>query len=144
MKKGVAAMEKEKRSYQCGGRGPWIAGRVARGIVVGLVFALVFGIFVRLLWNWLMPGVFGLREITYGQAVGMIVLAKIFFGIRPVHGMPPGFAGRWRGHSPRTWSGPCSGEDAANGHIKDWRHYDAWWEEEGREAFKKYSDSHNK
>ncbi len=132
-------MEKEKRSYPCGGRGPRVAGRVARGIAIGLVFALVFGIFVRLLWNWLMPGVFGLTEITYAQAIGIIVLAHILFGPR---GMRPGFAGARHGHGHWGWGGPCSQEDAANGDIKDWRRYDEWWETEGREAFKKYIDSH--
>jgi hypothetical protein len=130
-------MEKEKHSYQCGGRGPWIAGRIARGIVIGLAFALVFGMFARLLWNWLMPGVFGLREITYVQAIGMIVLAHILFG----HRGPRKFAGNWRAHGPWSWGGPCSREDA-NGHIKDWRRYDEWWETEGRESFRKYIDSH--
>ncbi len=134
-------MEKEKHSYPCGGRGPWIAGRVARGIVMGLVFALVFGIFVQLLWNWLMPGVFGLGEIHYGQAVGLLVLAHILFGPR---GMRPGFAGTRHGHGRWAWGGPCSHEDAANGDIKDWRRYDEWWEAEGREAFRKYIDSRTK
>jgi hypothetical protein len=133
--KGVAEMEKEKRSYQCGGRGPWIAGKIARGIVMGVAFALVFGIFARLLWNWLMPGVFGLREITYAQAIGMIVLARIIFGAKG----RPGFAGR-PGHGPWAWDGPCSREEA-NGHIKDWRRYDEWWESEGRESFRNYIDS---
>ena len=134
-------MEKQKGSYQCGRKGPWVAHRIARGIVSGLVFALVFGLVVKLLWNWLAPAVFSLREINYAQAVGMIVLARILFGIR---GMRPGFAARMHGHSHWGWGGPCSGEDAANGHIKDWRQYDAWWEEEGREAFKKYINSHGK
>ncbi len=134
-------MEKEKRSYPCGGRGPRIAGRVVRGIVAGLVFALVFGIIVRLLWNWLMPGVFGLRELTYGQAIGMVVLAHILFGAKGLHhGMRHGHG--WHGHG--SWGGPCSGEDIANSHIKDWRRYDEWWETEGREAFRKYIDSHTK
>ena len=132
-------MEKQKGSYSCGGRGPWIAGRIGRGFAIGLVFALVFGLFVRMLWNWLAPEVFGLREISYAQAVGMIVLARILFGIR---GMRPGFAHGWHGHGHGGWGGPCSGEDIENGHIRDWRQYDAWWEAEGREAFKKYIDSH--
>ncbi len=129
-------MDKEKHSYHCGGRGSWTARRIVKGIVIGLVFALVFGIFVQLLWNWLMPGVFGLREITYWQAIGMVVLAHILFG----HRGPREFGGRHR-HGPWAWSGPCSGEGVANGHIKDWRRYDEWWEAEGRDAFKKYIDS---
>jgi hypothetical protein len=133
-------MDKQMYPHKHGGRGIWIARRVAKGIVIGLVFALVFGIFVLLLWNWLMPGVFGMREITYGQALGMIILARILFGVR---GLRPGFAGRWRGRRPWAWGGPCSKEDDANSHV-DWRHYEAWWEAEGREAFKKYSDTHGK
>ncbi len=125
-------MEDRKGSYPCGGKGPWIAGRIGRGIVIGLVFALVFGFVVKMLWNWLAPGILGLREIHYGQAVGMLVLARILFGHR---GMKPG---AWHGHGHGAWGGPCSGGGPANGHIKDWRHYDAWWEEEGREAFRKY------
>lgn len=35
---------------------------------------------VMLLWNWLMPDIFGLTEITYWQAVGLLVLCKILFG----------------------------------------------------------------
>ncbi len=134
-------MEKEKGSYHCGGKGPRIAGRIARGVAIGLVFALAFGLIVKVLWNWIAPAVFGLREINYAQAVGLIVLTRVLFGIR---GMRPGFAARLHGHGNWGWSGPCSGEDTANGHIKDWRQYDAWWEEEGREAFKKYIDSHAK
>ncbi len=133
-------MEKKMHAYQCGGKGPRTAGRVVRGLVIGLAFVLVFGIIVRLLWNWLMPGLFGLREITYGQAVGIIVLARIIFGAR---GMRPGFGGKWGGHGGWGLTGPCS-SDVANGQIKDWRHYDAWWEEEGREAYRKYVDSHAK
>jgi hypothetical protein len=129
-------MDKEKHSYQCGGKGPWVAGRIARGVVIGLAFALVFGIFARLLWNWLMPDVFGLREITYAQAIGMIVLARILFGAKG----PRGFAGGLHGHGPWAWGGPCSREEA-NGHIKDWRRYDEWWETEGRESFRKYLDN---
>lgn len=134
-------MTREQSSYQYNRRGPWIMGRVIRGIVIALAFGLIFGIFVRLLWNWLMPGLFGLREINFGQAVGMIILARLLFGARGMHRMRPEFSGRWHGH--RNWGwGSCSKEDAANGEIKDWRDYDAWWQTEGREAFKKYIDPH--
>jgi hypothetical protein len=134
-------MTREQSSYRCNRPARWIIGRVIRGIVVALAFALVFGIFVRLLWNWLMPGMFGFHEISFAQAFGMIILARLLFGARGMHGMRPGFAGRWHGH--RNWGwGSCSQEDASNGEIKDWRYYDAWWQSEGREAFKKYIDSH--
>ncbi len=45
------------------------------------VIALVFGLFVMLLWNWLMPEVFGLRPLTYWQAWGLVLLAHILFAM---------------------------------------------------------------
>ena len=43
-----------------------------------IVFAgLVLG--VRELWNWLMPDIFGLRTITYWQALGLMVLSWFLF-----------------------------------------------------------------
>jgi len=32
-----------------------------------------------LLWNWLMPGIFGLVEIGYWQAMGLNLLSSILF-----------------------------------------------------------------
>ncbi len=45
-----------------------------------VAFATVFGGLVMLLWNWLMPCIFGLPELTFCQAVGLLVLCKILFG----------------------------------------------------------------
>src|SRR5690242_14606484 len=44
------------------------------------LFVWVGGEAVRLLWNWLMPEVFGLREITFWQALGVLALSRILFG----------------------------------------------------------------
>ena len=41
------------------------------------------GYVVMLLWNWLLPALFdGTHEINYFQAVGVLVLSKILFGMR--------------------------------------------------------------
>jgi hypothetical protein len=45
-----------------------------------LVTIALFGFAVLFLWNWLIPAVFGLPEITYFQAAGLLVLARILFG----------------------------------------------------------------
>ncbi len=50
------------------------------GITIVLVFLLVFSVFIRLLWNWLMPDIFGLRTITYLQALGLLLLCRLLFG----------------------------------------------------------------
>ena len=45
-----------------------------------LVFALLLAWPVQLLWNWLIPGIFGLGRITFLQAFGMELLAGFFLG----------------------------------------------------------------
>jgi len=35
---------------------------------------------LMLLWNWLIPELFGLDAITYWQSAGLLVIAKILFG----------------------------------------------------------------
>ena len=49
-------------------------------VVVTLGFvALVLGLPLMLLWNWLMPNIFYFEEITFWQAVGLNLLASILF-----------------------------------------------------------------
>ncbi len=45
-----------------------------------VAFIGVFGVCVMLLWNWLMPELFGLPEIGFCKAAGLLVLCKILFG----------------------------------------------------------------
>ncbi len=48
--------------------------------VIGVLFVTVGGQAVMQLWNWLMPALFGLREITFWQAIGLLALCRILFG----------------------------------------------------------------
>jgi hypothetical protein len=59
----------------------FIASLIAACITFILVLAGAFltGFVVMVLWNWLMPVIFGLPEITYWQAYGLIVLAQLIF-----------------------------------------------------------------
>lgn len=52
---------------------------VILGIVAAAAFALVLGLVVMLLWNWLMPQLFGLSVIGYWQAWGLVLLSHILF-----------------------------------------------------------------
>ena len=49
-------------------------------ILAMVVFIFVGGEIVKLLWNWLLPPLFGWREITFWQAVGLLALCRILFG----------------------------------------------------------------
>ena len=64
----------------------WIAPLAILGIVV---FIWIGGELVMHLWNWLAPTLFGWRQITFWQAVGLLALCRILFG---------GFGG----HGPRS------------------------------------------
>lgn len=50
------------------------------GIAAALFIALVYGFFVQLLWNWLMPQIFQIQEVTYLQATGLVVLVRLMVG----------------------------------------------------------------
>ena len=56
--------------------------------LLGLGFLFLFGWAVMLLWNWLMPDIFGLKTLTYWQAWGLLVLTSILFK-NPGHGGGP-------------------------------------------------------
>jgi hypothetical protein len=51
-----------------------------------LLFIALGGAVVMLLWNWLAPEVFGWREITFWQALGLLALCRILFGGFRGHG----------------------------------------------------------
>jgi MFS family permease len=110
-------------------RGLRIAGFVVMGVIGAALFALVFGWLVMILWNWLMPAIFSLGVITYWQAFGIVILAKLIFGAAGGnrHGGPR--HNPWKGN---PWGGP-------RGSARDnWRFYRDFWEEEGRHAFDQY------
>ena len=45
-----------------------------------LLFVFIGGEIVRQLWNWLLPPLFGWREVTFWQAIGLLALCRILFG----------------------------------------------------------------
>lgn len=51
-----------------------------------LLFIAIGGVIVRQLWNWLLPPLFGWREITFWQALGLLALCRILFGGFGFHG----------------------------------------------------------
>lgn len=52
-----------------------IFGAIALLFIVAAVMSLP----VMLLWDWLMPGIFGLREITWFEAWGLLFLSGLLF-----------------------------------------------------------------
>ena len=63
-------------------------------------FVFVGGEVVRRLWNWLLPALFSVPEITFWQALGLLVLCRILFGGLGMHGRGPRRWGRWEHMTP--------------------------------------------
>ena len=75
--------------------------RIAKIGLMVLCGIAAFGALVMGLWNWLMPALFdGVREISFIQALGLILLCKLLFG---------GFRGR--GHFRRRFHGEHLSEE---------------------------------
>jgi len=76
--------------------------RPARALkIVVLVAAAiaVAGLIAMALWNWLLPPLFGWHRLTFVQAVGLMVLCRLFFGgFRGAH--RPFTQGKFRALSP--------------------------------------------
>ncbi len=101
--------------------------------VLIIVFILLFGYAFMWLWNWLMPDIFGLTTLTYWQAIGLLVMAKLVFG---------GFEGGGRSKRRRKSK---NGRRSINrwtckSDVSQWKHYDSFWEEEGETAYQAYRD----
>lgn len=134
-----------------------IVGLTVAGIIGAVIIAFLFGYFVMLLWNWLLPPLFHVGTINYWQAFGLVILAKILFG-----GFGPGHAPghgrhdwrrearrweRWGGPcGPRDWKGPWRWEDkddwAPKGSHRNWHYYGQYWREEGKAGFEAWLDKH--
>ncbi|MDR2824052.1 MAG: hypothetical protein LBB41_02495 [Prevotellaceae bacterium] len=49
-------------------------------VIFGVAAFAAFTAIVMLLWNWLLPAIFGVAAINFWQALGVLVLSKILFG----------------------------------------------------------------
>ena len=72
-------------------------------VLFGMVWFAAMGLAVTVLWNLLMPAIFGLPIIGFWQALGLFVLARVLFGRfgSPGHRIAKSrFAHGWRDLTP--------------------------------------------
>ena len=50
------------------------------GLVIALVLIAIFAVIFQWLWNTTMPEVFGLKTLTFWQAIKILIIAGILFG----------------------------------------------------------------
>jgi len=75
--------------------------KVLKFLVIAAVAITVFSLLVMVLWNWLMPTLFGWPVITFWQALGLLILIKILFGRFP--GRPGAPQWHWRRRMMERW-----------------------------------------
>ena len=104
----------------------WIAPLAIVGLAA---FVALGGEIVKLLWNWLLPPLFGWRTITFWQAFGILALCRILFGSHGWGGgtrrgirerMRERMNERWKGMTPEQrermrerWARACGFEPPA-------------------------------
>ena len=104
---------------------------VLLGIIAGVAFFILFGFFVKLLWNVTVTAVFGVSPITFWQAVGLFILAKLLFGFGVGGGSgPPHRRKKQRGHAGGRHDEPGNGDEG----------FRQFWQAEGRAAYEAYRD----
>ena len=88
--------------------------KVLKVLVIVAVVCVVAEFVVMRLWNWLMPEIFGLKMISFAQALGLLILSKILLGGLHRHagggrGWKRQMEERWGKMSPqereRIWAG---------------------------------------
>ncbi|MFN5169631.1 MAG: hypothetical protein ACK5DD_08400 [Cyclobacteriaceae bacterium] len=104
-------MKRMKRGY-----------KIALVIVFGVVAVIAFGYATMLLWNWLVPDLFGGPIINFWQTLGLLLLSKILFS-----GLG-GKGSRGRGH----WKEKLSTMSPEDRELFKQKMKDKWcrWEEE--------------
>lgn len=100
-------------------------------ILLGIAIAFLVGYIVMRLWNWLMPHLFGLPPVSYWEAVGVLILAKIIFGF----GGGGSHDNKKKSKKKEFFTNRCK---SMRRDFSDWDHYDEFWKEEGEQAYKNY------
>jgi hypothetical protein len=102
------------------------------GLAGAIVFGLLFGLLIQFLWNATLTEMFDLPALSFWQAVGLFILAKLFFGF-----------GAGSGGSPRKRKKPrvdrqpsADSEDVST--LADDETFKKFWEEQGKASYEAF------
>lgn len=98
------------------------------GVLVIFVAAPLLGVFIQFLWNATIAVMFDLAPISFWQAVGLFVLAKLFFGFG-------GHSDKKQGKSRARVSADASAGEPDPEKDEKFR---AYWQAEGKEAYEAF------
>ncbi len=108
---------------------------IALAILAFAAFMVSFGFILQQLWNYLMPGMFGLKEISLGQGAALLLLARLLVGGQM---LDIKYSGSKNKKKPKE--GEKTDEPDMKKDLRTWEHYDQWWEEEGKKSFEEYAE----
>ena len=105
------------------------------GLAGAIVFGLLFGLLIQFLWNATLTEMFDLPALSFWQAVGLFILAKLFFGFGA------GSSGsRRRRKKPRV--DQQLSEDAEDvSTLADDETFRKFWQEEGKASYEAFRSS---
>ena len=97
------------------------------GTAAVIVFGTLLGLLVQFLWNATLVGLLGVGEITFWQALGVLILAKLFFGFGNT------------GSSPKKSKKKT--DDAPDDDPTKEQAFRDYWAQEGKGAYEAYKSS---
>lgn len=123
-------------------------------VLLGIAACFAFGLVIMLLWNWLMPMIFGLTVITYWQGIGILALASILFGRFGGGGSGEGKKHKKKGPRPirdsikaeikKEFEKEYKKEEGKQSNMDYEQMYEKWWEEEGEDRFEEFMSGSKK
>jgi len=111
------------------------------GFIGVAALAVLFGYFVMLLWNWLMPEIFGLPTLNFWQAVGIVILSRLIFG-----GFKHGHKRDAKYHNHPKFIDKFINKEKWEHHMNktDWKYLNKYWKEKGKEDFRSFVEEEKK
>jgi len=136
----------------------WKVLKVIGMVLLGIVASAFFGFVIMWLWNWLMPMIFDLTTLTYWQAVGLFILAKIIFGgisggsseSKVKKGKKGTIRHTIKSEIKKEFDKEFDKDHPKNEENKDEENkdydeiYESWWENEGEKNFDEYMKNQEK
>ena len=123
-------------------------------VLLGIAACFAFGLAIMLLWNWLMPMIFGLTVITYWQGIGILALASILFGRFGGGGHSESKKDKKKGKRPirdsikaeikKEFDKEYKKEGGKQSNMDYEQMYEKWWEAEGEDRFEEFMSGEKK
>lgn len=132
---------------ECGTQMAMKVLKVIGMIILGVGAAFLFGLVTMLLWNWLMPEIFNLPQITYWQSVGLMILSCILLG--RIGGGSSDEKKKGKGKNPirdeirkeieKEIEKEYAKKQGSEENTAYERMYEKWWDSQGKQSFEEFA-----